>query len=193
MHPTRFDHGTILSQTPAPGIPILEDSTPRDLIETLGPVGAELLCQGIDDGLFIDPVDARPDSQELGDLDHAPKITPEDRHIDWETWTVEEILHRDRILGRLWDMETYGRCFDSNPKRVAFEGPWTKADAATASITAVGSAAPGRIVLLRSDGSRTPKLGLQTFDHQIVVPSAATIDGEKKGTGIAAMINHLSR
>jgi methionyl-tRNA formyltransferase len=193
MHPTRFDHGVVLSQTPAPGIPIPEDCTSKDLIEILGPVGAELLCQGIEDGLFVDLKGARAEPLESDKLEHAPKITPEDRHIDWATWNADEILLRDRVLGRLWDLETYAHCFDSGPKRVAFEGPWTKEDVAIASVTALGSAAPGQLVLLRTEESRIPKLGFQTCDHQIIVPLAATIDGEKKGTGIAAIVNHLSR
>ena len=193
MHPTRFDHGVVLSQTPAPGIHIPEDCTPKDLIESLGPIGAELLCQGIEDGLFVDPKATRTETLKSDELEHAPKITSEDRHIDWETWAADEILLRDRVLGRLWDLQTYARCFGSLSKRVAFQGPWTKEDAATASTTALDSAVPGQAVLLRTKESRTPKLGFQTCDHQIVVPSAATIDGEKKGTGIAAIVNHLTR
>lgn len=193
MHPTRFDHGVVLSQTPAPGTPISEDCTPKDLIDTLGPIGAELLCQGIEDGLFVDPKDDRAKNLESHELDHAPKITPADRHIDWKTWTADEIMLRDRVLGRLWDVETYRHCFDSGTKRVAFEGPWLQEDAANVSITALGSAVPGQVVLLSTVGSRMPKLGFLTCDHQIIVPSAATIDGEKKGTGIAAIVNHLSR
>ena len=193
MHPTRFDHGVVLSQTPAPGIPIPKDCTAKDLIETLGPLGAELLCQGVQDGLFVDPKAARTETLEMDELELAPKITPEDRHIDWASWNADEILLRDRVLGRLWDLQTYARCFDSLSKRVAFEGPWTKEDATTTSTTALDSAVPGHAVILRTEESKKPKLGFQTCDHQIVVPSAATIDGEKKGTGIAAIVNHLTR
>ena len=194
MHPTRFDQGHILSQTPLPGITIPDDCTPDALIRMLGPLGADVLCNGIENGLFIDPQDNRASASDPGRLDHAPKITPEDRNISWTAWTTDEILLRDRVLGRLWDTESYMRCFDTPyPKRIAFDGPWRKLELDVSSFTPFGSSSPGQIALVRSGDSRTLELGFRTCDDQIVMPLAATIDGQKKGTGVAAFVNHLTR
>ncbi|RMX79403.1 hypothetical protein D0867_16483, partial [Hortaea werneckii] len=43
MHPTRFDHGMILDQEEAPVPP---HSTPEDLVDMLGPLGARMLAKG---------------------------------------------------------------------------------------------------------------------------------------------------
>lgn len=34
---------------------------------------------------------------------HAPKITKEDSHLDWDNWTAEAIARRQRLLGPLWN------------------------------------------------------------------------------------------
>ena len=187
MHPTRFDHGTILAQTPSPGIAVPEDCTPDELLKVLGPLGADMLCNGIEQGLFVPTQENAgagiPDPQQL---DHAPKITPEDRHIDWSTWTADGIILRDRVLGRLWDMETYKRCSAFTSKRVTFHGPWTKLRSREPP-----SGTPGQPIIVTSEGSKEFKLGMRTCDEQIILPAAATVDGEKKGTGLAALIDRL--
>jgi hypothetical protein len=119
LHPVKFDHGAILAQTPLPGlkIPNASECTYQELLEFITPKAAEMLVQGIRNRLFIpDPnrlersqnsassKDINPSSStDTGrSLRHAPKITAEDRHIDWKKWTMEDILRRDRVLGRLW-------------------------------------------------------------------------------------------
>jgi methionyl-tRNA formyltransferase len=193
MHPTRFDHGVVLSQTSPPGIPIPEGSTPDDLIHTLGPLCAELLCRGIESSLFANPKDARASLDDPDQIDHAPKIISEDRKINWKTWTADELVLRDRVLGRLWDMKSYMRCFGSrHPKRVAFDGPWTAVNPETASVTGYGEDSPGQLVLVRHKDSKKPRLAFRTCDQRIIIPTAVTIDGQKKGTG-EAFVNHLIR
>ena len=192
MHPTRFDHGMILAQTPAPGVALPEKCTPDQLVEFLGPLGAEVLCRGIEEGLFLPPLEAmRAAIPEPEPLDHAPKTTPEDRHIDWTTWTADQILLRDRVLGRLWDLETYKRCSTSSSKRVTFHGPWAKASSVAVVPCDISSDIPGQPVFCNVEYSKNLVLCIRTCDQQFVVPAAATIDGEKKGTGLAALANHL--
>ena len=76
----------------------------------MAPKGAELLVQGLRDGVHLPPlhdVGWAPSGAAKGTLklQHAPKITPEDRHIIWDKWTAEEILRRQRVLGDgLWDL-----------------------------------------------------------------------------------------
>lgn len=136
MHPTKFDHGDVLAQGPGQGVPISNSTTPQQLLEILGPLGAEMLTEAIEQGIFVPPVrDILKRRPEPEDLAHAPKITPEDRRIDWETWDAEEIKLRDRVFGgRLWDTTTYERSrqSDSNKQdidtedgsRTIFNGPW---------------------------------------------------------------------
>lgn len=106
LHPKSFDHGTILSQTPAPGfdIPHPDSCTVPELLGLVAPKCAQLLVDGIKDGLFVPPVkDARWRSAEgTGTLIHAGKIKPEDRHLDWANWTMLDINRRNRVLGPLW-------------------------------------------------------------------------------------------
>jgi methionyl-tRNA formyltransferase len=192
MHPTRFDHGIIIDQTPAPGIPIPSDASPDQLLKTLGPLGAEMLCHGIEDGLFVPPIkDIREGVADPQPLDHAPKLTPEDRHIDWNTWKGEDVLIRDRALGRLWDTETYSRCLEGRPaKRLTFHGPWTEESVKFSASDGTESQLTGQPMLLE----RLPKdrqLGIRTVDRRIMVPASVTIEGEGKGKGLPALINGL--
>lgn len=107
LHHKSFDHGTILSQTPAPGfdIPNPDTCTVPELLDLVAPKGAQLLVDGIKNGLFVPPVtDAGWRSAEGADnLIHAGKIKPEDRHIDWANWTLLDIDRRNRVLGALWN------------------------------------------------------------------------------------------
>ncbi|KAL4781876.1 formyl transferase [Aspergillus varians] len=100
-----FDHGAILAQTPSPGfeIPNPDFCTVPELVEDVAPKGADILVEGIRKGLFVPPIeDAGWYSSETKDLIHAAKIKPEDRHIDWASWTWADISRRHRVLGPLW-------------------------------------------------------------------------------------------
>lgn len=35
-------------------------------------------------------------------LIHAAKIQPDDEHIDWANWTLQDITRRNRVIGPLW-------------------------------------------------------------------------------------------
>ncbi|KAL4921556.1 formyl transferase [Aspergillus aurantiobrunneus] len=105
LHLQHFDHGVILSQTPSPGfeIPNPESCTVPELLDVVAPKSADILIEGIRNGLFVPPVeDAGWYSPEQKDLIHATKIKPEDRHIDWANWSWTDISRRQRVLGPLW-------------------------------------------------------------------------------------------
>lgn len=106
LHHKTFDHGTILAQTPIPGfdIPNADFCTVPELVNFVAPKGAQMLVDGINDGLFVPPVkDAGWRANEATEnLTHASKIKPEDLHIDWANWTMLEINRRNRVLGSLW-------------------------------------------------------------------------------------------
>ncbi|KAL4881461.1 formyl transferase [Aspergillus karnatakaensis] len=106
LHLKNFDHGVILAQTPPPGfeIPHPDSCTVPDLLKIVSPKGADILVEGIRKGLFVAPLKDvgwySPKQHE--DLIHAAKIKPEDRHIDWASWTGADISRRHRVLGPLW-------------------------------------------------------------------------------------------
>ncbi|KAK4945379.1 hypothetical protein LTR28_008031 [Elasticomyces elasticus] len=122
LHPRHFDQGTILAQTPWPGeeIPEAARESNAALLEWIAPKAADMLLQGIYDNVFVPPM--KDENQltlhygfadifrDIGEevarktIRHAPKLGPEDRHIDWNTWTAEDIVLRSRILGNLWDV-----------------------------------------------------------------------------------------
>jgi methionyl-tRNA formyltransferase len=127
LHPKKFDHGLILDQL---AIDVGPMSTAQDLNQYLGPLGAELLVEGLENESFVPPLkETRHPTVENAEPSYAPAITPEDRHIDWSGWTAGEILVRDRALGELWDMTTWNHCRrdidgPDTSKRVVFGGPW---------------------------------------------------------------------
>lgn len=179
MHPTKFDHGTVLAQTE--GLPIPPSSTPQGLINELGPKGANLLRKGIQEGLFVPPVrNARESTHDPPRLDLASKITPQDRQIDWNNWRADEILLRNRVLGDLWDTQTFARCqaAESPQWRVTFHGKWVKME------ESMEDGTPGKPRLVLGPFQKGLTLGITTVDGHIVVPQSLTIEGKKKGKGL---------
>lgn len=101
-----MDHGVILDQTPSPGfdIPNPETCTAEQLLDLVTPKASDMLLNGIQNRVFVPPLKGigwRAESNE-SDLRFAGKIKTEDRHIDWNKWTWEEIKRRERVLGPLW-------------------------------------------------------------------------------------------
>ncbi|KAJ4313973.1 Methionyl-tRNA formyltransferase [Fusarium piperis] len=100
-----FDHGTVLAQTPRPGIPIPPGCTVQELTSLLAPIGAQLLVQGLRDGVHIPPHQSEDwKAEDLGDekLVHAPKVTKADGRVNWGEWTADEFARRVRVLGSVW-------------------------------------------------------------------------------------------
>lgn len=216
LHPKHFDQGVIMAQTPGKGVEVPFLSTPDSLLHLLGPLGAQLLREGIETGLFVPPPDPIPLNRSwqkpgLEDIQHAPKITPEDRHIDWSTWPHDKILRHDRVLGRLWDSYTYQRIMTLNnsdaavePKRITYHGPWEAVSLVFLDQGLIDQGElsedpryvkhwpqPGRPLLFARDGKRDIAVGFRTCDGFGVFPAAATIEGQRKGKGFGAMSMEL--
>ena len=103
LHPSKFDHGVILAQT----APFRHGAqTVQELENIVAPEGAKLLLQGIRNRVFVDPPKELNDHSTPGEekaIHRAPKLTPADRHIDWQSWTAERILRKHRVIGPLWN------------------------------------------------------------------------------------------
>jgi hypothetical protein len=112
-----FDHGQILAQTEPPGIEIPPHCSYDELLQMVTPKASEILMNGLRDRLFLPPIvdvgryDQKP-------LKIAPKITSEDRRINWLNWNATTILRQSRALGRAW---TILEDINGKKLRVAFE------------------------------------------------------------------------
>ncbi|CAP73643.1 uncharacterized protein PODANS_2_10060 [Podospora anserina S mat+] len=115
LSPHSFDTGTVLSQTPLPGIPIPPNSTLTSLTSLLAPLGASMLVSSLSSGFHLPPhkdVSWQPPYP----IRHAPKIRTVARQIPWLTPSIstlstnlpssaphlEDIAHQHHILGPLW-------------------------------------------------------------------------------------------
>lgn len=113
---TGFDKGQILAQTPLPGVKIPERCTYSELLDLVQQPAADMLYKYIRDKYAESGgrhKESQPSVKALSpqsELRHAPKITPAEREIDWETWTAQDMICRERILGRLWsDIHLQGK------------------------------------------------------------------------------------
>lgn len=71
----------------------------------LAPIGAEMLVQGLRNGVHVPPrpsVGWAGEEPVEGGLKHAPKVTKADGQVDWDTWTGIDFLRRVRALGSVW-------------------------------------------------------------------------------------------
>lgn len=103
LHPSKFDEGNIVLQTPSPGLPIPEPDTitSPELQNFLAPIGAELLVRSLRERLYLNPQAPSPTTGTF-ELNRAPKLSPEARHVNFQTMTSTHILRLNRALGRLW-------------------------------------------------------------------------------------------
>ncbi|KHN99392.1 methionyl-tRNA formyltransferase [Metarhizium album ARSEF 1941] len=100
-----FDHGTILAQSPAPGMPVARGASLQEVLSAAAAEGADMLIRGLRDGVHVPPrEDVGWKAAELQgtQLVHAPKITKADGQVDWAAWTAEHFGTRLRVLGSVW-------------------------------------------------------------------------------------------
>ncbi|OAA37947.1 methionyl-tRNA transformylase [Beauveria brongniartii RCEF 3172] len=110
LSPKAFDHGTILAQTPAPGIPLDLNQTFAALKRDLAARGATMLVEGLRAGLHVPPHDDAgwwAATQDGGDnnkaaLVHAPKTSKEDQEVDWKTWTADDLMRHMNVFHTVW-------------------------------------------------------------------------------------------
>ncbi|KAM4063937.1 formyl transferase domain-containing protein [Hirsutella rhossiliensis] len=102
-----FDHGTVLAQTPPPGVPVRPGSSIHEVTRDVAAAAAEMLVQGLRDRLYMLPHRdvgwLPPWQQGSGPLSHAPKVTKADAQIDWVWWTSADFFERRlRVFASVW-------------------------------------------------------------------------------------------
>lgn len=189
LHPTKFDQGQILAQSPFHSIRVPDTATPSSLTQLLAPIGAELLVQGLRNRVFVPPVTTIPalTPSQIEDLTNgkglakAPKMTTEDRKVDWSTIKGPELQTRLRVHGSLWDDVTYKEITNSREvKRIV----WTKLDPITPPTEPdlPRNASHGYVSMdYASEGSCRPVL--VTADGECFVAIGFHIEGGAKGEG----------
>jgi methionyl-tRNA formyltransferase len=120
-----FDHGTVLAQTPKNSFAIPENASLPDLTAQLGDIGAEMLVQGLRDGVHVPPhKDVSSHDPELK-LRHAPKVSKAESEIDWDAGQSlpSEVLERKlkgimQVFGSAW---TEAATESGKTKRLVFK------------------------------------------------------------------------
>ncbi|KAL8631323.1 hypothetical protein Q9189_002922 [Teloschistes chrysophthalmus] len=187
LHLTQFDKGKIIAQTPYPGIEHSAE-TFEQLRDLTAPLGAELLVNSLRNGLFVAPVQevgwCGPD-QSLTRFKKASKIGPEDRHIDWASWSADEILRRQRVIGPLWNFaeslvqKEGGERRET--RRLIWEHGFRLLQEECHLFPAVGH--PIIVGLTKT----TKKVYVRTCDGQVLVPNHIKIEGGATTEGFHAI------
>ncbi|KAI9773920.1 MAG: Methionyl-tRNA formyltransferase [Geoglossum simile] len=184
LHPTRFDHGLVLAQTPYPGFDIPDPETVKvqELQSLVALRGAEMLVQGLRDRVFVPPLKevgwwSRPQLRDQApEIRHAPKITPKDRCIDWSSFSADEILRRQRVLGPLWNMAADP---DKRKRVIVTLSHLSVSDN-------VPTEKPGLPFLWSPPNLETPYLVVKTKDRQFLRIVEMTVEGEQRAEAVGA-------
>ena len=174
LHPTKFDHGMVLAQTPHPGIKH-ECTTVSELMNLLAPKGAELLVEGIKQGIHVPPLEdvswckTEEASQSIR---RAPKIQPCDRHIDWASWTAADIMRRHRVIGPLWNFAISSDRERDHSRRVI----WTSGFRVVEPGHELSSDAGHPVVTSSKTGQ---DVKIKTCDGQFLQADEVKFDGER--------------
>lgn len=104
-------------------MPYPHDATTQDMIPFMATKGADLLVKGLKHRVFESTesiTHSEASMLEITDgkgIAHAPKITPEDRHISsWKDMDAATLLRKNRALGNLWDTTTFKRWMEEQHK-----------------------------------------------------------------------------
>ncbi|EXJ59120.1 hypothetical protein A1O7_06551 [Cladophialophora yegresii CBS 114405] len=201
LHPSRFDEGLVLDQTPQPGIgiPNPDTITSKELEGYLARIGAEMLVDAIKNKLYIPPYNPiQPDRHiSKADLIHAPKIKMEFRAVDFTQLRRTEILRRNRACGPLHAFASSG----SEPgqtRRINLDAAMRTLDEGDipeevqSAALSIPEAVPYAIVCARKNISEShkplivnAKKGPDGESRQIVIPEV-TVAAMSRAPGAAA-------
>ena len=183
LHRKTFDHGTVLHQTPYPGIEHNSHSV-EDLRKLTAQEGAEMLRQCIQRRTFVPPlqdVGWYQGKESATQPRPAPKITTEDRHIDWQTWSAAKILRRQQIIGPLWNTIDSPSQGQSRPKRIIWANGFKRVPQ-----DVPHSLRPGCPVIAGVP-SDIQQVLVPTCDRQVLAIKEIKIEGEVETKALTAM------
>ena len=172
LHTKHFDQGTILAQTPYPGFEHGCNTVP-ELLALMSIKGAEMLVHCINNHLYLQSAKRLIGLQEdriTGTARAAPKITSQDKFIDWNTWTGEVIIRRHLAIGPLWSFVKNA----GNARRLIWTSGFSVSEEA-----AVGTDVPvGQLVILGNEGCVDEQVGyIRTCDDQVLKVNKIKIEG----------------
>ena len=190
LHPEHFDQGTILAQTPYPGFEH-GCSTVPELLTLMSSKGAEMLVQSINDRLYLQAA-KRPhilqDDRVRAIARAAPKITSQDKFIDWNTWTAEVIIRRHLAIGPLWSLVKNGQ----NARRLI----WTTGFTIAEEVAFSRDVPIGRLVIFGEEGRADEQVAyVRTCDDRVLKVDRVKIEGGVENLPLraakkAGMIDH---
>ena len=183
LHPKHFDKGNILLQTPQPGFAIPDPNhiTVPPLLALVTPKAANLLVEGLRSRVFVPPLKILEPGSKRNDAQlrrPAPRITPEDRLIDWKTWTADEILLRHRLIGPLWNLVT-----ETRPPQKEVRAIWSSGFCEATNRPA--ESLPGALML--ADPRIDPSVYIPTIDGKLLRARKVTLAGKREQMAQAAL------
>ena len=133
-----------------------------------------MLVQSIRNRLYLQSVkspETLPDNRTTVTARAAPKITSQDRLIDWNVWTAETIIRRHLVIGPLWSYIKNAQ----NVRRVIWTTGFTISDR-DAPMTDLPV---GQLVVIRSDNcTYEPAAYVRTCDDRVLRINKIKIDGD---------------
>ena len=190
LHSENFDQGTILAQTPYPGFEH-GCSTVSELLSLTSSKGAEMLVQSIKNRLYLQSArspNSLQDDQITVTARAAPKITSQDKFIDWKTWTADVIIRRHLAIGPLWS-------FVKNAQTVR-RLIWTTGFTISEEIAVSTDFPIGRLVVLGSGNCADEQVSyVRTCDDRVLKVERIKIEGGVETSPLRAarkadMIDH---
>ncbi|WEW55440.1 Methionyl-tRNA formyltransferase [Emydomyces testavorans] len=194
LHESKFDHGLILDQTSF-DTPESQTGCVQELLRVAAEKGAEMLVDGIRNRLFVPPLEplSLPPVIDETSLRHAAKITPEDRHVDWPSWTWDRISRYHRIIGPLWN---YAATFDNSEstrssaqKRIIFtDMEIVQSEPILELVSLIEPGVPFAILGNPSLEDQDRPIYVLTGDRKLVKINKTKVEGEKiKGAYVSAL------
>ena len=172
LHPTKMDHGIILAQTPSPGLSYNTNSV-TELTSFMAPKGADLLIESVRKGLFVPPLAPVGwcNDEQSKMLTAAPKITKEDRRVQWQTWTADEILLKARVIGPLFNTIVAPPNSEGPEKRIIWTSGFEKSNLQLEHDIILGKP------ILVSNAEQGTKVLFPTVDNQLLEAKTAKFEG----------------
>ena len=178
LHPKQFDHGVVLAQTPLPGfdIPSPNEMTVQGLLEMVAPKAAEMLIQGLKDRVYVPPLEQFIQSESKSEIltRTAKRIVSEDKHIDWTSWTSQQILTKHRVFGPLWNKAVSKSLVGAPQKRIIW------ASGFRVSSKRLEDLQPG-VAITMVDHRDDYSIYIKTTDEQVLEADLVKIEGEQTG------------